>query len=424
LLFGAGKLTIWLYYDKQHYTPCLPSAEGSKLSAARREHLKGIPENFRFTLQNIQAARGSMATIDLRGGGKSTASLTSRRTFGAASSSPASSSRKTLGASKGAASASRASTKRRTLGGDAATVSSDGAARPMLLGFDPNEPTTRQNSKQRALLARRLATTTDWLCSPEPVAKRKISKEPGWRCTKCGRESAQLCGLLRNHHTSCGKAAGREPAARRRPSKQSFIGMPSYEERKQFLVEHNLITIQQDTQRTKKAQGVDFKCTICDLTIAAAGKVKNQFTHEVYNHLKLHGTSARELRLHAYAPMKEDREAVLKTWAETRRRREELWKEHAPSEACKLVFKNSGIVSGFNVHRYECTECKSVGTFYQRTRATCSAAGASAECREAAKERIQEAKAAVECIIQEERAARKKARLREMSMAGARTIFY
>lgn len=38
VLIGIGRNAIWLLYDKKHYTPCLPSAEGSKNSAARREH--------------------------------------------------------------------------------------------------------------------------------------------------------------------------------------------------------------------------------------------------------------------------------------------------------------------------------------------------------------------------------------------------
>ena len=138
------------------------------LSAARREHIKSIAPHLRFTLQNIQAARQVATVIDLRGGGRAGLSLTSRRTLGR-SSAASSSTKRTLGATSG----------RRTLGrtkasaASAAGSSSRATLRPPLLGLGPHAATARQNMAQRAALARRLATTADWLCSPQLLTKSK-----------------------------------------------------------------------------------------------------------------------------------------------------------------------------------------------------------------------------------------------------------
>ena len=77
-----------------------------------------------------------------------------------------------------------------------------------------------------------------------------------------------------------------------------------------------------------------------------------------------------------------------------------------------------------NRYHYECSKCMLVGPFAKRSLAACPAADIPAADRQKVKESIQHAKQAVETIIHEERAARKKARLRELSMANARTVFY
>ena len=69
ILFGAGKETIWLHYAKKHYTPCVPIAgDDSKAgSAARRDHVKAIPAQWRFSLQQMSA--NVTTECNLRGGG-------------------------------------------------------------------------------------------------------------------------------------------------------------------------------------------------------------------------------------------------------------------------------------------------------------------------------------------------------------------
>lgn len=214
------------------------------------------------------------------------------------------------------------------------------------------------------------------------------------------------------------------PGARHRRKDQPFIGLPSKQDRRAFLEENNLYSTAAGRALEVIQAEPPFECPACHLTFETAGKTKRAYLREINRHLSINGTSTKELRCFTFSPMTSAKEASLATNAMFRKRREDLWKDLAPTGTCRPTRKGRETRAGSTVYLYECTRCGRVANFSHTTKYLCNDNDQSLEERQATKRSIRETDGYINATIDEERKTRRKSMLKEHNAKAGRVMQY
>ena len=150
--------------------------------------------------------------------------------------------------------------------------------------------------------------------------------------------------------------------------------------------------------------------------------------HQVRKHVSQHGTSTRELRLFTHAPMATNKANFKDASARVRSRREELWKELAPPDACQPVAAGQEVHFGSNIYLYTCTRCHRTANFSHLTACRCKADGRAHRGQPLtldaimAGKKIVEVNSSINSILREEHLTRRKSLCREHRRRSSTTV--